>query len=101
MLTVIKDQCKAKKAVSRKDKKFHYIFSVNDKNHTICFKATKQDAVRSLVRLQIIKCECSNKPQNKCNYYSSRTVYLNSNDTLYGCGCDLKKFDVLEEMLSD
>jgi hypothetical protein len=26
---------------------------------------------------------------------------LKSNDTLHGCGCDLKKFDALEEMLSD
>ena len=74
------------------DFKFHYEF----KDIIFCIRLARQRAVHSLMRFNILKCNCWTN-----NKHYDSTVYFNQgdNDILYACGCDIDKYDVLEDIL--
>jgi hypothetical protein len=74
-------------------RKFHFIRD----DTTMCITLAKQTAIASYLRFNIIECNCHTKKHNMDN-----VVYFQSDciEMLYGCGCSLDKFDVLESILN-
>lgn len=76
------------------DFKFHY----EENDIILCIRLAKQRAVHSLMRFSVIKCNCCINGK-----HHDSTVYFEENDAtvLFTCGCDIDKYDVLEDILNN
>ena len=103
MLSVTSAPIKLKNAFKEsKDKRFHWPFKINGKNHVLCIKATKKN--NNLYSCRITGCECERDPNDKsnykCKYYSRISVNIKKDDLVYPCGCGKAMWSALEEMLN-
>ena len=78
-----------------KDVCFHY---KGANSNIFCIKLTKQQAIKSYLRFNIIKCNCCNKGKHEITTH----IFIERANMvqLYGCGCDLNMWDVLEDILN-
>jgi|ETNvirenome_6_85_1030632.scaffolds.fasta_scaffold00205_47 hypothetical protein len=102
MLSITSAPIKLKNAFKEsKDKRFHWPFKVNGKNHILCIKTIKRNA--NLFSCRIAGCDCerdeNDKSTYKCKYYSRMSVNIKKDDLVYPCGCGKAMWSVLDAML--